>query len=159
MRMLNEAARSQVQVLLATGKISGEDRRAISDRIAGYLKQGFTALTDRGGRKWTLEAYAEMLTRTMLVKTANEGVKNRLTEGGYDLVQVSEHFASCGLCGPWEGKILSMSGINTEYSSVDNAEQNGLFHPNCRHRLLPYHESLLEVSTVYDAETRTYIKL
>jgi len=159
MRMLNEAARSQVQTLLATGRISGEDRRTISDRIAGYLKQGFTALTDRGGRKWTLEAYAEMLTRTMLVKTANEGVKNRLGQAGYDLVQVSSHSASCSLCGPWEGKILSMSARSNEYDSVDKAEANGLFHPNCRHRLLPYHQSLLEVSTVWDSETQTYIKL
>jgi Phage minor capsid protein 2. len=159
MRMLNEAAKNQVQTLLAVGKITGDDRRAIADKIAGYLKEGFVALIDKGGRKWSLESYANMLTRTMLVKTANEGTVSRLMDGGYDLVQVSEHVGACPLCGPWAGKILSLSGKHPEYPTVDRATENGLFHPNCRHRLLPYHEKLSEVSTVWNPDLQRYIMI
>lgn len=159
MRMLNEAAKEQVNLLLAVGKITGDDRRSISNRIAGYLKEGFVALVDSGGRKWSLEAYANMLTRTMLVKTANQGTTSRLLDGGYDLVEVSEHFGACPLCGPWAGRILSLSGKHPTYPTVDKATEEGLFHPNCRHRLLPYHEKLAEISTVWNPEMQRYIMI
>jgi hypothetical protein len=159
MRMLNDSARDQVTALLAEGKISGETRKAIADKIAGLLKEGLVALIDRGGRKWSLEAYANMLTRTMLVKTANQGLQNRLIDSGYDLVQVSDHAGSCNLCAPWQGRILSMSGKHPSYPTVTEAEMQGLHHPNCRHRLLPYHEKLLEVSVVWNPETQRYIGL
>lgn len=159
MRMLNESARDQITTLLAEGRISGDARKAIADKIAGKLKEGLVALVDRGGRKWSLESYANMLTRTMLVRTANEGLKNRLVKNGYDLVQVSDHVAECELCRPWEGKILSMSGKHPNYPTVDKAQEGGLFHPNCRHRLLPYHEKLIEISTVWNPELQRYIEL
>jgi hypothetical protein len=159
MKMLNEAARDQVQELLAVGRITGEARQKIANRIAGYLKEGFVALVDRGGRKWSLEAYANMLTRTMLVKTANEGTSARLRAFGEDLVQVSKHFGACPLCDPWGGEILTLTGKHPKYKSVDDARENGLFHPNCRHRLLPYHEKLAEVSAIWNPELQHYINL
>ena len=132
MKMLNEGAKMRVTALLAEGKISGDTARAISDRMAGMLKEGFVALVDKGGRRWSIEAYSNMLTRTMLVKTANQGAVNRLASGGYDLVQVSDHFNECQLCTPWENEILSISGSHPQYKSVDEAQNSGeIFHPNC----------------------------
>jgi hypothetical protein len=160
LKMLNEAAKMRVTALLAEGKISGDTRQQISDRIAGLLKQGFIALVDKGGRQWNIEAYANMLTRTMLVRTANQGIVNRLGQDGYDLVQVSDHLGECELCRPWENQILSVSGKHPGYKAVDLAYSSGeIFHPNCRHRLLPYHEKLAEVSAVYNPETGRYINL
>lgn len=159
MRILGEAARERIKALLAEGKISGDTRRQISDKIAGKLKRGLVALIDRGGRRWSFEAYSKMLTRTMLVRTANQGMTNRLQQNGYDLVQVSDHLDECPLCRPWEGKILSLSGNHPKYPVVDKARDGGLFHPNCRHRLLPYHEKLAEISTVWNVEKQRYIKI
>ena len=160
LKMLNEAAKMRITALLAEGKISGDTRRTISDRIAGMLKEGFIALIDKGGRRWNIEAYANMLTRTMLVRTANQGIVNRLGSDGYDLVQVSDHMGECELCRPWEGKILSITGKHPEYQSVDTAYSSGeIFHPNCKHRLLPYHEKLSEVSAIYNPDTGRYINL
>ncbi len=159
MRMLNESARLQIQALLAEGKITGATRKAISDRIAGELRKGFVALVDRGGRQWSIEAYSNMLTRTMLVKTSNQGMMNRLLRNGYDLVRVSDHLGSCPLCNPWQGQVLSMSGVHPDYPSVDKAKGEGLFHPNCRHRLLPYHEKLLDTNFIFNVNKRRYIRL
>ena len=132
MQMLSDAAKLRVNALLAEGKISGDTRRQISDRIAGSLKDGFVALVDRGGRKWSIEAYSNMLSRTMLVKTANYGIMNRLQDSGYDLVQVSDHQGECPLCRPWEGRVLSLSGKHPSYKWADTALTSGeIFHPNC----------------------------
>lgn len=159
MRMLDSAAREQINTIMAEGRITGEARQVIANNIAGQLKEGLVALVDKGGRKWSLEAYSNMLTRTMLVRTANEGIKNRLTRDGYDLVQVSDHFGECDLCHPWENKILSISGAHPEYKTIDDAESEGLMHPNCKHRYLPYHESLAEVSAVWNPDLQHYINL
>jgi len=159
MRMLDVAAREQIKTIIAEGKISGDDRAAITGRIAEKLKENFTTLIDKSGRRWDIETYAELLTRTSAVRAANEGIQNRLLQSGYDLVQVSQHMGACELCTPWEGKILSINGKHPNYPSVAEAEMAGLFHPNCRHRLLPYHEKLVEVSAVWNPETGHYINL
>lgn len=159
MRMLNDAHRQEVQATLIEGRITGATRKVIADSIAGQLKEGLVTLIDKGGRKWSLEAYANMLTRTMFVKSANDGIINRLLGGGEDLVQVSYHGATCQLCSPWESKILSISGLNPVYPSRAEAENNGLMHPNCRHRYLPYRETLAQVSTVWNPDTQHYIEL
>lgn len=159
MRMLTEAHRQEVQATLIEGRITGATRKAIADSIAGQLKEGLVTLIDKGGRKWSLEAYSNMLTRTMFVKSANDGIINKLLAGGEDLVQVSYHGADCKLCQPWEGKILSISGLNPVYPSKAEAEDNGLMHPNCRHRYLPYRETLAQVSTVWNPDTKHYIQL
>jgi hypothetical protein len=159
MRMLDEANREAIKIIVAEGRISGDDRRDIAGRIASQLRDNFTVLIDKGGRRWDIKTYAELVTRTSAVRAANEGIQNRLLQSGYDLVQVSQHFGACKLCVPWEGKILSISGGHPDYPSVAEAEMAGLFHPNCRHRLLPYHEKLAEVSTIWNPETGHYISL
>lgn len=159
MRILTEAHRQEIQATLIEGRITGATRKAIADSIAGQLKNGLVTLIDKGGRKWSLEAYSNMLTRTMFVKSANDGIVNRLLAGGEDLIQVSSHGADCQLCRPWEGQILSISGLSPDYKSKAEAEDNGLFHPNCRHRYLPYRETLAQVSTIWNPETGHYINL
>jgi len=57
---------------------------------------------------------------------------------GGDLVKVSTHNGACPRCAPWQGKILSISGKDSGYPSLDQAKAAGLFHPNCAHCLLPY---------------------
>jgi len=158
-RILNNAAREQTTSIIAEGKILGETRRDIADRVAGKLKDGLTALVDKGGRRWSFEAYSDMLTRTKLVEASNNGLKNRLAQSGYDLVQVSEHATSCPLCEPWQGKILSISGNHPDYPTDEEAKADNLWHPNCRHRLLPYHEKLAETSAVWNAEKGRYIQI
>lgn len=159
MRMLTDAHRQEIQATLIEGRITGATRKTIADSIAGQLKDRLVTLVDKGGRKWSLEAYSNMLTRTMFVKSANDGIINRLLGGGEDLVQVSYHGATCQLCSPWEAKILSISGLNPVYPSRAEAENNGLMHPNCRHRYLPYRETLAQVSTVWNPDTQHYIEL
>lgn len=159
LRMLTSAQRERVKAILIEGRISGDTKRAIQNRIAGELRDGFTVLIDRSGRRWKIDTYAENITRTAFVRSVNDGLENRLLSQGNDLVQVSDHQGECKLCRPWENKILSISGKSSKYPSVEEARSKGLFHPNCRHRNLPYIAKLAEVSEVWNPDLKRYIKL
>ncbi len=103
-----------------------------------FAQRGIQSITYSNGRKMSIEAYSEMVGRTMSGHAAVQGSLNRYAEHGYDLVRVSAHFRACELCVPWEGKVLSTNGMNPDYESLDSAISAGLFHPNCAHSISPY---------------------
>lgn len=114
-------------------------RRAFSQSMLDdFAKRGVQAITYSNGRRMSIEAYSEMVGRTMSGHAAVQGSLNRYAEHGYDLVRVSAHFRACDLCVPWEGKVLSTNGMNPDYESLDSAISAGLFHPNCAHDVSPY---------------------
>jgi hypothetical protein len=96
-------------------------------------EKGITGFTDKAGRDWNMRTYAEMVARTSTMEAHLQGTANRLLEHGYDLVKVSKHANPCEKCVSWEGKILSITGKTSGYKTLDEARNNGLFHPNCRH--------------------------
>ena len=118
-------------------------RRALSQSMLDdFAKKGIQAVTYSNGRKVSIEAYSEMVGRTMAGHTAVQASLNRYEEYGYDLVRVSSHFRACELCTPWEGKVLSQSGKSAKYSSLNTAVSAGLYHPNCVHGISPYFPGL-----------------
>lgn len=143
-RVLSIAKRERIRDLLAEGTIRAQTRREIAQRIKAELADGITVLRDRGGKRWSLDTYAEMLTRTKMRESTNEGLANKMRQEGADLVQVSDHAEECPLCRPWEGRILSLTGETKGYPTTAEAEAEGLMHPNCRHRYLPYRKAIAE---------------
>lgn len=157
-RLLGKTTRDLLTQQIATGMVSGEALKATTKMVKGILQdQGLDALIDKGGHHWTLDRYSEMLLRTKAVEARNRGLINRVAENGYDLVQVSHHFASCDLCAPWEGKILSATGKTKGYPTLDLAESEGLFHPNCRHAINTLIPELAKLTSAYDDKTKTYV--
>lgn len=98
-------------------------------------EQGVTGFRDKLDRQWNMRTYSKMVARTTTMECHLEGTKNRLLEHGYDLVKVSSHAGSCPLCLPYQGKILSLTGRDKDdprcYATLQEAKDNGLFHPNC----------------------------
>lgn len=137
-RLLSKARRMRIERILAEGRITGQTSREIQAQIVDDLSNGFTALKDGAGRRWTLERYAEMLTRTRMRETTNQGLHNRMLREGNDLVVVSDHNSDHEACAVWEGKVLSITGKTDGYPTIQAAKDAGLFHPNCKHRTLPY---------------------
>jgi hypothetical protein len=113
-------------------------RKLSQDMLDDFAQKGLQSVTYSNGRKVSIEAYSEMLGRTMSGHAAVQGSLNRYAEHGYDLVRVSAHFRACELCVPWEGRVLSQSGQEPGYSSLDEAISAGLFHPNCAHDISAY---------------------
>jgi hypothetical protein len=123
-------------------------RQAAWQAMQLWADRGITGFTDRAGRAWEMSAYAEMTMRTATAQATIQGHVDRLTGSGRDLGMVSDAPEECEKCRPWEGKVLSLSGQTpagehsedgTRYTvagTVSQARAAGLFHPNCRHRMV-----------------------
>ena len=132
--ILNEATKQQLRGQIAFGRLEGEGIPKIKSDLTKTIKsEGFTVLLDRGGRKWAVGRYAEMLARTHILEANNEAIINRAKEVGTDIVEVSNHSTVTPLCQQYEGKIYSLSGNSSNYPKLPSEPP---FHPNCKHFLL-----------------------
>lgn len=105
-----------------------------------YVQQGITGYTDRTGREWNLTTYTEMAVRTSAIRAYNISYQDQLAALGVHLYTVPGDGHPCPLCLPWQGAILSdgdapLAGAE---ATVDDARAAGLFHPQCKHVLLPF---------------------
>ena len=156
-RLLTTGVKAQLTQQMAVGTVQGAALREVKKNVVGVLRtEGLAALVDKGGRPWSLDRYAEMLIRTKSVEARNTGFMNRTVENGYDLVQISSHGASDN-CGDWEGKILSITGRTPGYSTLDQAQDGGLFHPNCKHAANTLIPELAIKTRSYDPRIGKYV--
>jgi uncharacterized protein YaaR (DUF327 family) len=130
-RKLNEAVKRQIRAKIIAKEVTGKSVEKVAREIKQLIgDQGFSVLIDRGGSKWTLKRYSEMLARTHVIKASNEALVNRAGQFGVDIVQVSTHSGACPICTPYEGHLYSLSGDSDNYPTADVALP---IHPNCRH--------------------------
>jgi hypothetical protein len=62
----------------------------------------------------------------------------RMRNSGEELMTVvGPEDGSCN-CGDWVGAVVSISGNSKEWPALESAIDDGVFHENCRHGLLPY---------------------
>ena len=137
--------------------------------VQRFLAEGVTDFVDRGGRRWTIGAYAEMAGRTSVNRAYNDAGVWRMQQSGINLVTVVRGLDSCRKCAEWAGKILSTDGTPagtyelphatedgtstvTVDATVEAARNAGWGHPNCRCRLVPYMVGLTvpQDDTTYD---------
>ncbi len=125
--------------------LTGESRVAVSRRLlAANTSGGWFQFVDRSGRKWTNEAYFDMLGRTLLHNNAREAYLQGCADQGSDIVTVSTSGDPCKACAALEGVLLSISGKTPGLMTVAQAIESGLFHPNCTHRLIAVPEAIAE---------------
>ena len=86
--------------------------KAMRDGVQRMVKNGLTGFIDHAGHHWSPEAYVAMDIRTTAFNTSREAVWERNAEYGNDLYQVSSKNAARPLCYPWQGKIISHSGMS-----------------------------------------------
>ncbi|KZM68137.1 hypothetical protein AWN90_09350 [Nocardia terpenica] len=114
-------------------------RLAVAQRVLdGATTNGVAALVDRAGRAWSLPAYLEMLVRTLATRARVDVFTGSLSAAGHDLVVVGTSPQPCEVCAPFEGAVLSISGLSVDppvLCNVEHAREAGLWHPNCRHRV------------------------
>lgn len=122
-------------------------------------RDGLGFFTDRAGRKWGLDTYAEMSVRTATNRALRAGHSDTMVEHGVDLVVVSSHPNPAPQCAPYERKVLSLTGrfqagthrigdsIVGVAGTMAEAEADGLHHPNCRHRYSAYVPGFTNIDT------------
>jgi len=97
---------------------------------------------DAGGRRWKTEKYFNMLGRTLLHNNARECYLAGCAKAGSDIVTISVSGDSCDACGKYENALLSISGATPGLPTLEEAMAEGLFHPNCTHRIIAVPESI-----------------
>lgn len=115
-------------------------RQAAQASLDRFANRGIGGFVDKAGRRWSIDTYAEMATRTAVGRAQVAGGLQRITDEGGDLVIVSDAPQECKVCRRWEGKVLSVSGSTptgtrlggfTVAGTVAQAQAAGLHHPNC----------------------------
>jgi hypothetical protein len=133
---------------VSTQVVSGQSTRlqATQKALDKLAEKGITGFTDRTGRAWSIDSYAEMAVRTADGRAYLGGKIDTFSAAGIHEYVVSRSGSPCPLCGPWEGRVVSEGP--SKYPTVGEARAAGLFHPNCGHTLdafTPGTEKLLGV--------------
>lgn len=163
--MNNEAKRiirDNTKEIITRQLITGESRKKTIPELTRKLeKDGIPSFVDAAGRNWNIDRYSETLIKTKTRILSNEGTVNRLKEyrekypnnRNFDLVAVSQHGAK-DWCRHFEGKVFSISGNHPGYPPVSSLPNQpySIFHPNCRHVLLPYIEILRGQGQTVDSQ-------
>jgi len=118
--------------------------RLLKDKqVRALARQGGVGFIDRAGKRWQLDTYAEMATRTVVREAAVEGAKARMASHGIDLARVSVSPNPCPICRPWQGRLVSLDGSTADYQGEAVASLSSLpnggppMHPRCTHSLQP----------------------
>ena len=113
-----------------------KEQKKISTELVTQLKEkGITFFTDKIGRKIDIDKYIRMRVFTDTVTLQRTAYFVRAIQYGVDLVRI-KHLnihPTCPLCEPFENKILSINGDESDYMTIEEAESYGLFHNNCDH--------------------------
>lgn len=148
---IGDAQRLIIRDKLAISSIAGESLKKTASEVKDVLQShGAVALLDRGGKRWQLDSYATMLSRTKHREIFNKGTTNRAVENGYDLVQISNHNADDS-CAEWEGEIISLTGKTPGYPTMAEVEASDthMFGPNCRHTYAIYVPALARRTSAF----------
>lgn len=96
--MLKHSQQMYLDVLNTTvGKmIAGTitQQQAVRQTIAEWANKGIPAFIDKLGRKWSTEAYVNMVCRSTSNNVANEMQDERMKDYGVDLVETSSHMGA-----------------------------------------------------------------
>lgn len=125
-----------------TAKAAKELGRALQE-------QDVTVFIDKAGRKWSLQDYCNMVTRTTARQAEISAILT--ADPNHDLYQIVKIGSTCPVCASLEGRVYSRSGNSPDYPAlakafgkIDPAGGDDLsntylnIHPNCLHALIKY---------------------
>lgn len=95
-----------------------------------------------------IASYNSMVYNTNLTNSVwNETLDNAIKTNN-DLVYVPGHYGSCPYCQPYEDRIYSITGANIGFPLLQEAIDNGLKHPNCKHPIENYSSEVATTPSV-----------
>lgn len=108
---------------------------------------------DKSGRNYTLESASKMIVNTAISQLTGQISLMNAQDMEQDLMELSAHIGARPSHAEWQGKIVSLSGANSKYLSLDDigyGEVTGFKGANCRHDWHPFFEGIS--NRVYDDE-------
>ena len=100
---------------------------------------------DKSGRNYTLESASNMIVRTAVSQLTGQISLMNAEDMGQDLMIISAHAGARPSHAEWQGKIVSLSGTNPKYLTLDDIgyeEVTGFKGANCRHDWYPFFEGI-----------------
>ncbi len=143
---LREKSLKVVAQQQAMGSGTGKAAKELGRKLQEH---DITAFVDKAGRKWSLQDYCNMVTRT----TARQAEVSAIltADPDHDLYKIVKIGSTCPICAALEGRVYSRSGINPDYPALarafgkidpkgsDDLSNTYLnIHPNCLHSLVKY---------------------
>lgn len=129
--VLSEAMKEQLANTIAAGTAQGKGIPKISKDVLNLLgDEGFTTFVRRNGTGMNLKAYSEMLTRTHVIRAANESTVQRARQLDVNILEMSEHAGvKDQACLDVQGELFDLEG--KQYPKPPAMP----IHPNCKHKL------------------------
>lgn len=146
---------------LASGGTVQQMRNNLIERLQS---EGFMMVQygeGKNARQVGVDSYASMVARSTTREAGNLARENQLVANGYDLVEMTEHYPTCGICATLQGRVYSISGKDKRFPPLSRAFSSGYrnIHPNCRHSVAPWIESMHtahEISKAIDKSNRPF---
>lgn len=110
-------------------------------KLKGDIQKNMVAIVDKAGRRWTVDNYVDMVTRTKAQEVYVKGMQTFADKNGGngDLARIPHNILTVDACKEFEGMIISMTGATEGYQTYDELRSTGMiFHPRCRHTPEPY---------------------
>jgi hypothetical protein len=145
-RKIKTTIRQSVAEVMRSNMAAGiNGRKTISREILADLRNKLgesvnTGIIDAAGRRWDPKVYAEMVTRTKMMRTRMDATINEAVGREAYYGTVSRNGSKHEECRVWEGKIVKLipdAPGNYPYVGDLRNQSRGLFHPNCQHQVLP----------------------
>lgn len=110
-------------------------------KLQGDIQKNMVAIVDKAGRRWNVDSYVDMVTRTKVQEIYVKGMQNFADKnsGHGDLAVIPHSPLTVDACLEYEGMIISMTGATEGYPTYEELRSTGnIFHPRCRHTPQPY---------------------
>lgn len=140
-KTLNQAA-----FQVASGAFSRQ--QVVRSLINNLSDSGIRVINyQNSGRNYTVESASKMLVRTTLNQMTGDISLMNAENMGQDLMEISAHAGARPSHAEWQGQIVSLSGDNDKYLSLDDigyGDVTGFMGANCRHNWYPFFEGISE---------------
>lgn len=147
--ILEQLGAAQEILNAQTGKVivgSQSLQQAVRAGVAAMHKEGITGFVDRGGHRWSAEAYVRMDVQTTCSNAANQAVMTRNEQYGNDIVWARTNATARPGCYPWQGVLISMGNREMDVEDGDGrtmhvhpvskttyGQPDGIWGINCHH--------------------------
>lgn len=147
--ILEQLGAAQEILNAQTGKVivgSQSLQQAVRAGVAAMHKEGITGFVDRGGHRWSAEAYVRMDVQTTCSNAANQAVMTRNEQYGNDIVWARTNATARPGCYPWQGVLISMGNRELDVEDGDGrvmhvhpvskttyGQPDGIWGINCHH--------------------------
>ena len=154
---LRQAGLCSAALKAAAGQTVADMQKDLMQRLAndGFLTVQYG--TGKRAYQVGLDSYAAMVARSTTREAGNLARENQLTENGYDLMIMTEHYPTCEACAVLQGRVYSISGRDKRFPPLSRAFPSGYrnVHPNCRHVMTYWIEEMQSPEEIRAALARS----